>query len=72
METGSGKENQQMIPAGRGGMLSDPHFHQLADMPSEAEWFFDIHNHHTKRAYRKAIADFQRVVSLGSNLSASS
>jgi integrase/recombinase XerD len=41
-------------------LLTAAEFQQLADVPAEVEWFRNLDNPHTERAYRKAIADFMR------------
>jgi len=41
-------------------LLTAAEFHQLADVPPEAEWFANISNRHSRRAYKHAIADFMR------------
>ena len=33
-------------------------FRQLAEVPSEVEWFANIDNPQTRRAYRNALEDF--------------
>ena len=39
-------------------LLTSAEFHRLADVPPEVEWFKNIRNLHTKRAYQNAIKDF--------------
>jgi hypothetical protein len=39
-------------------LLSAPEFQGLAEMPREVEWFKNIRNASTKRAYENAIKDF--------------
>jgi site-specific recombinase XerD len=41
-------------------LLTTAESHQLADVPPEREWFANINNAHTKRAYENAISDFMR------------
>jgi len=41
-------------------MLTAAEFHRLADVPPEAEWFANLTNRHTRRAYQHAITDFMR------------
>ncbi len=45
-------------PSGR--LLTAAEFHRLADVPPEAEWFANIRNPSTRRAYQAAIGDFMR------------
>ena len=47
-------------PARVSRMLTAAEFHQLADVPPEAEWFANLTNAHTRRAYEHAIKDFMR------------
>ncbi|MGI4796559.1 MAG: tyrosine-type recombinase/integrase [Janthinobacterium lividum] len=46
------------LPTGR--LLTAAEFQRLADVPPEAEWFANIHNLSTRRAYQAAIGDFMR------------
>jgi site-specific recombinase XerD len=39
-------------------ILTSAEFQRLADVPPEVEWFKNIRNPHTKRAYQNAIKDF--------------
>ncbi len=48
----------QIAPGTR--MLTAAEFHRLADVPSEVEWFANITNPSTRRAYRAAVGDFTR------------
>src|ERR1700683_3847984 len=41
-------------------LLTAAEFRQLADVPAEVEWFRNLDNQHTERAYRNAIRDFMR------------
>src|SRR4051794_6665449 len=41
-------------------LLTAAEFHRLADVPLEVEWFANISNPHSRRAYKNAIADFMR------------
>ncbi len=45
-------------PSGR--LLTAAEFHRLADVPPEAEWFANIRNPSTRRAYQTAIGTFMR------------
>src|ERR1700722_18957991 len=48
----------QISPADR--LLTAAEFQKLADVPPEVEWFANISNHHTRRAYENAVKDFMR------------
>jgi integrase/recombinase XerD len=41
-------------------LLTAAAFHRLADVPPEIEWFANIDNPNTRRAYENAIGDFMR------------
>src|ERR1700738_4995055 len=48
----------QITPTER--LLTAGEFHRLAEVPPEIEWFANIRNRSTKRAYENAIHDFMR------------
>jgi site-specific recombinase XerD len=48
----------EIAPAAR--LLTAAEFQRLADVPPEVEWFANLTNRHTKRAYEQAVADFVR------------
>ena len=41
-------------------LLSTADFHRLADVPLVIEWFANIDNPQTRRAYRNALEDFMK------------
>jgi site-specific recombinase XerD len=41
-------------------LLTAEQFHRLADVPPEVEWFRNIRNPSTRRAYENAVGDFMR------------
>jgi integrase/recombinase XerD len=41
-------------------LLTAAEFQRLADVPPEVEWFANISNPHTRRAYESAVRDFMR------------
>jgi site-specific recombinase XerD len=47
-----------LVPTGR--LLTAAQFHRLADVPPEVEWFANLTNRHTRRAYESAVKDFMR------------
>ncbi len=47
-----------IIPTER--LLTSAEFHRLADVPPQVEWFANIRNLSTRRAYDNAIRDFMR------------
>jgi site-specific recombinase XerD len=48
----------EIAPANR--LLTAAEFHQLADVPPEVEWFANLSNPSTRRAYENAVRDFMR------------
>lgn len=53
--------NQLPAPTPRADrMLTAAEFHRLADVPPEVEWFANITNPSTRRAYQAAVTDFMR------------
>ena len=48
----------EIAPTGR--LLTAAEFHRLADVPPEVEWFANLSNPQTRRAYENAVKDFVR------------
>jgi site-specific recombinase XerD len=46
-------------------LLTTAEFHRLADVPPEVEWFANISNLHTRRAYENAVRDFMQFAGIG-------
>lgn len=46
-------------------LLTAAEFHRLADVPPEVEWFANLSNPSTRRAYEHAVGDFMRFVGIG-------
>ncbi len=46
-------------------LLTAAEFHRLADVPPEVEWFANLSNPSTRRAYENAVGDFIRFVGIG-------
>jgi hypothetical protein len=44
--------------------LTAPEFHTLAKMPAEAEWFANLDNPNTRRAYRQDLQEFMGFVGI--------
>ena len=52
-----------MVPAPAtpvGRLLTAAYFQRLADVPPEVEWFANLNNQATRRAYENALQDFMR------------
>ena len=47
-----------------GRLLTAAEFHRLADVPPEVEWFANLSNPSTRRAYEHAVGDFMRFVGI--------
>jgi site-specific recombinase XerD len=50
----------EVAPARVSRLLTDAEFHRLADVPPEVEWFANLSNPSTRRAYENAVRDFMR------------
>src|SRR3954447_24535718 len=50
----------EIAPARVSRLLTAAEFHQLADVPPEVEWFANLSNPQTRRAYENAVTDFVR------------
>lgn len=51
------------VPAGR-RTFTTPDFHQLAQMPPATEWFANINDPNTRRAYRDDLKEFMPFVGI--------
>ena len=56
MKSGSGQPPTEIARGNR--LPTAAEFHQLAAVPPEVEWFANISNPHTRRAYENAVRDF--------------
>ena len=56
----SAPDDMTPLPMPTGRMLSAPEFQQLADVPAESQWFANIDNPQTRRAYQNDLAGFMR------------
>lgn len=52
--------SQDLVAAPTGRILSAPEFQHLADVPPESQWFANIDNPNTRRAYRDDLDGFIR------------
>ena len=53
-----------IAPARASRMLTAAEYEKLADVPPEVEWFANLTNAHTRRAYENAVKDFMRFVGI--------
>ncbi len=56
--------NETALTTQPNGILTAEAFHQLANVPPEIEWFANIENPRTRRAYQNDIRDFMRFVGI--------
>ena len=58
--------NELILPSKepKGSLLTRAEFYQLKDVPPEMEWFADIENPNTKRAYFRDIKQFMEFVGI--------
>ena len=47
------------------GILTADEFHRLSDVPPEVEWFANLSNPSTRRAYETAVKEFMRFTGIG-------
>lgn len=52
------------VPPSEERLLSKREFQRLSDVPPEAEWFANLTNDNTKRAYRNDVSSFMRFVGI--------
>ena len=55
---------QQNSVAVEDRFLTRAEFHRLADVPPEAEWFANLDNENTRRAYRQDVGEFIRFAAI--------
>jgi site-specific recombinase XerD len=56
---------KNVVPkAAKGGLLTRKEFQTLADVPPEVEWFANINNPRTRRAYQIDLRDFMAFVGI--------
>ena len=54
----------QLVPINSGPRLTAARFQGLAEVPGNLEWFANIDNKSTRRAYETALQDFMRFVGI--------
>ena len=60
------RASAQMVVVDSGDRpLTDVRFQALVDVPPELEWFANISNKSTRRAYENALQDFMRFIGIG-------
>jgi site-specific recombinase XerD len=59
------KQDKHLVPQPPAhGLLTRQEFQQLADVPAEVEWFANIDNKRTRRAYQIDLKDFMSFVGI--------
>lgn len=58
--------NSELAPTSNGRILSAPEFQQLAAVPDETQWFANIDNVQTRRAYQNDLSGFMRFAGIQS------
>ena len=55
---------RRSAPATSSRALTAPEFHELAQVPPSAEWFANIDNPNTRRAYRNDLKEFMTFIGI--------
>ncbi len=55
---------RRSAPATSSRVLTAPEFHELAQVPPAAEWFANIDNPNTRRAYRNDLQEFMTFIGI--------
>jgi site-specific recombinase XerD len=53
-----------LVPAQTAHALTAPEFHQLAQVPPATEWFANLDNENTRRAYRNDLQEFMKFIGI--------
>jgi len=64
MDAHTNQEKHLVPKPAADGMLTRQEFQQLADVPAEVEWFANIDNKRTRRAYQIDLRDFMQFVGI--------
>lgn len=51
-------DQDPLVPVAAGQLLTAERFQRLGDVPPEVEWFANLDNQATRRAYEHALKDF--------------
>jgi integrase/recombinase XerD len=57
--------NKALVVKESARALTAAEFHRLAEVPPAIEWFGNIRNEKTRRAYKSDVQDFMRFVGIG-------
>jgi integrase/recombinase XerD len=61
---GQEDNNKTLVVKERARALTAAEFHRLSEVPPAIEWFGNIRNEKTRRAYRRDVQDFMRFVGI--------
>jgi hypothetical protein len=61
---GQEDHNKTLVVKERARALTAAEFHRLAEVPPAIEWFGNIRNEKTRRAYKRDVQDFMRFVGI--------
>jgi integrase/recombinase XerD len=61
---GQGDNNKTLVVKECARVLTAAEFHRLSEVPPAIEWFANIRNEKTRRAYRRDVQDFMRFVGI--------
>src|SRR5262245_44596626 len=56
--------NDVAVVQGQGGALTAAEFYKLAEVPPEIEWFANLRNPNTRKAYQNDLREFRRFVGI--------
>src|SRR3954468_20728650 len=56
--------NDVAVITGQGRALTAAEFYKLAEVPPEIEWFANLRNPHTRKAYEHDLREFRRFVGI--------
>ena len=56
--------NDVEVRKGQGRALTAAEFYKLADVPPELEWFANLRNPNTRKAYQHDLGEFRRFVGI--------
>jgi integrase/recombinase XerD len=66
MDAGDEQKRHEISRVSSERLLSKSEFQRLGDVPPEAEWFANLTNKNTRRAYRNDVGSFMRFVGINS------
>src|SRR5437762_13466503 len=61
---GGRRMNNAVVVKGQGRALTAAEFVKLAEVPPEVEWFANLRNPNTRKAYENDLREFRRIVGI--------